>query len=634
MKRYFRYIIILCLASCGKSGNSNLDREEVPVYRTAEIGHAYDTAKEQFNIGACVEGEEKKGGLGGESELLVSQDIDFDSMVKLLNGQLSAGANFPGISVKGAVDYASRNASTNYSSTYTLFYEVKPESVWLIPKTLKVNSFGQKAINMGEKVMLETCGDEYLSEIAYGSRLLVNLKFVFANSLDKRSIEGELSAAISEAGVDIAKVEGSLKKVDDKVKDKIVVLLEAEQYGGDEARLVEILPDNFLECRLDNAEACFKMFNRTIAYARTMTEQLSDSSSYKPIRFITESYKDALLTELMPSELTPIINDRIDRKRRELYRMYKEYLQDNDRSSKILRYYKKFLNVDEIKAIDEIKRHTEDNATEVFKALESCYEMPRTCVEDSNQTLNIENHNGEMVSVLKDYNKDLLEIDYISCEDGKYLYGESWEAELLDGSARPSGSARYSCSINGEPILESLSCKKSHYLSEDEKSCLPKLCVNAELDLELLIGESKTLEVANGKAVYTCEYPNLKNKETNCNAGYKARGTSCEKICQSESGDLFVGETVKIETINNGEKIMKCESDGSLRAEISCAAGFKNIDGQCKNRKRLCGADIVEGETRTRSDCRPGVGEVLIVEECKKGEIRLLNIKKIGQMCR
>ena len=374
----------MMLISCEPLDNfATLDRDEIPAAHsdTGNLGQAYNKVRKKLLNVSCVQGESRIQG-NEIGDLEYKRDMKFDSVIDTLNGDLSIDVKFPTIAAGASAKIALSQSSDDMSETHTFFWKgINRKSVF-VPGTAKPSSQGEKYIENYNEVLSEKCGDEYIAEIQYGATLLGTLRIDFMNKVDKNNFGGSLKIGLTSG---VLAVEGSLDKVDEKVKKRSKVSVIVKQFGGDSTGLLTVIPDNILVCSLDDLQPCIDTLKQLVQYAQgpfknSLMSPKEDQSQWNVIKYVTQRYDESGLEELVPVDPpAPIGLDTIN-KRAELEKGYISELLFKERATRLLNNNSTFMRPDQVKKVEELKAKSEINVRVFGMGQQVCYDQPRNCI--------------------------------------------------------------------------------------------------------------------------------------------------------------------------------------------------------------------------------------------------------------
>lgn len=379
----------VALASCSqedKNGDSSLEQSTIPSDAVGHtvLGQGFDTQKVKTLNVSCATGDIQENRYS-DSDFSLDYDMSYSDFLAKIEGTLSAELNLPVVRAGVGATYAKENAATSYSNTFVFNWKMLRKSQYFDLNSYRVSKKGQDFINGDKSQLRERCGDEFITRADYGASFFVSMKVDYLNDVDKSDIGGKLKLGIGE-GVDIVKLEGELKKIDNKKKESVKIVIRARQVGGDPTMLTSFLPENIIECSLANAKPCFNVFNQAINYAKTsIPTQLNNDAAFAPIKYISENYKESGLDTLVPSQGYQNLDQLTKNKRFEIETDYQKNLTDYQRASDILRKYSDYLEPAQLEEIVQIKETTFANAFIYADMSQVCYDTPSNCVAHSKE---------------------------------------------------------------------------------------------------------------------------------------------------------------------------------------------------------------------------------------------------------
>ena len=267
MRRYalppITVLLSLSVNSCKHAGSDV--KTEVPgsYSDTAFLGQAFDSTKSKiFNV-SCVKGTELAGVGNSSSELTITSDMDYNSIVKKLDGDLSGSVTFPQVSAGASAKLAIDSQYDDRSETHNIIWVGVNRKKVFKPGSLALSEQGQNYISGYQAILQDKCGDEYVSEIQYGASLFATLKVQYLNSSDKFEIGGSLNVGLKE----FVKIDATAQLLNSKMAKRTRVSVIAKQFGGNPAGLLSVIPQGVVSCSFDNMQPCVDAFNAIVKYA-------------------------------------------------------------------------------------------------------------------------------------------------------------------------------------------------------------------------------------------------------------------------------------------------------------------------------------------------------------------------------
>lgn len=257
--------VLMTLSPAACKHNSSEVSSEIPgsYSDTAFLGQAYDSTKSKLYNVSCVKGMELAGVGNSSSELTITSDMDYNSIVKKLDGDLAGSVTFPGVSAGASGKFALDSQYDDRSETHNIIWVGVNRKKVFKPGTLSVTDQGQQYISGYQAILQDKCGDEYVSEIQYGASLFATLKVQYLNSSDKFEIGGSLNVGVKE----IVKVDASSDILNSKMAKRTRVSVIAKQFGGNPSGLLSVIPQGIVSCSFDNMQPCVDAFNAIVKYA-------------------------------------------------------------------------------------------------------------------------------------------------------------------------------------------------------------------------------------------------------------------------------------------------------------------------------------------------------------------------------
>ena len=345
---------------------------------TVTLGTAYHSEYEGFYTVTSVLGKEDTSYGNSEMDLTVGVDAGYSQLYNMLDGKLGAQLSVPAVSAGIGASYAKEHAADSYTGTYTLFMSLKPKKKILVPDDdsgFKVSQAATDIVINQPGNLFENIGDEFVTAIEYGSQVMVNLKFEYKNSEDKVKWGGQLNVDWA-GGVSVG---GSLTSVDNNIKKNIKISVSAIQMGGDESRILSVIPDKLIECTMLNPQPCFEIFANTITYMKTdFVNQFNSLNDYNVVKLYTDKYKTSGpgLALLVPQTANP---EKSLLTKLAIDNMTERWVQsnlDHRRADNLLNYYGTELTAAQRDALSAIRHNALTNAGLWASAVGYCNENP------------------------------------------------------------------------------------------------------------------------------------------------------------------------------------------------------------------------------------------------------------------
>ncbi|WP_235423497.1 hypothetical protein [Pseudoalteromonas luteoviolacea] len=308
----------------------------------------------------------------------VGVDLSYQETLKLIDGQVDAGFNFPVVRVDAGANYAKDISADRYTGTYTVYSSVKPKSRILMPS----NESGYKPTAAASELAqaypgnkANNLGDGFVQGFAYGSNVVINMKIDYRNEADKREIGGYLGVE----WVGSVDVDGRLQNIDEQRKQSVKITISGYQSGGDPNRLLQIIPNGIMQCTLLNPEPCFNLFESAVNYLKTdYINQFNTLDDYNVTETYITKYLDsgAQLQTLIPADGYQPVNYLTKLVIKELVSRWIEERLTYRRAKNLQRYYAAQFDANQLRDLGEIERASRANANLFADIVDYCERNP------------------------------------------------------------------------------------------------------------------------------------------------------------------------------------------------------------------------------------------------------------------
>lgn len=340
--------------------------------RTAVLGGAYQSDKEEIVGQACVEGSEAQARTFSSS-FTFEQSLSQAQASDQLGFKFGARARFGATSASAAARFLQASTSNKLSVS----------AVWISDYKLPTRRLNNPSLNaIGNAVRdnyerwAETCGDEYVLEIVEGARLFFSIRVDFESERQKQ----EFQASFSLSGP-LYSASASLEQASQRFARDTKVMVSAFQLGGDVSKITEIISandgvGNYVQCTLGDFDRCANMIGSALTYATDTESGFPSQISKSPaaLEYITASYSSAGLY----SEEYPFLAEATKEARRELHQKFESNFSYLILANRFLEYG---VSDNMLADITHEKARVEANLAEILQASRTCYELPAQCFD-------------------------------------------------------------------------------------------------------------------------------------------------------------------------------------------------------------------------------------------------------------
>jgi hypothetical protein len=368
---------------------------------TALLGIAYDSQTGELKaLNVVYVAQQTNGALLGDndnngiddgatlmgnskSSFTFAIDKTLEDTLSLIEGSASVSINLPTVTAEGNVDLALSTAASSNVSSYTLFARIEPKkAVWLPQETPGLagsNADLQPTSALTDWVddvgkgqpLIDRIGDEFVQATQYSAWLMVNLRFEFHNSEDKKEIGGSLKVGYN----GVVEVEGAASWASLDNAETVKVTFTAQQAGGVPTELVQVVPSKLLSCNLNTPEICLSAFEDAITYMKgNFVSQFDNNANYNATRYFTRRYDESgpTLTSYMKDVAEQSRTFASDMALRHMSSYWLQAKQDKQRADYLLADQSTYLNSAEQSAITAVQTAAGQNVTTLVNTITTC----------------------------------------------------------------------------------------------------------------------------------------------------------------------------------------------------------------------------------------------------------------------
>lgn len=223
-------------------------------------------------------------------------DQTFSELLHTSARSLSAGIDLGIIAGSASTSHYARIARTKRSTSYTIDFHARLGSVML--EEPRLTSIGERASTAKAPERLALCGNQFVSSVEVGSRLLLSLVFAF-------STQDELHRFVTTVRVEalwgLASSSRRFTRETTEFTRSGEVHVIARQEGGAPTVLGSLLAAGPTRCRFDEAESCFAHWRQLLEYAGSRTAyaaQLTQPSQLDQLAILSVSSSDYAAADL------------------------------------------------------------------------------------------------------------------------------------------------------------------------------------------------------------------------------------------------------------------------------------------------------------------------------------------------
>jgi hypothetical protein len=535
MKNHCTYLALfagLAMASC-KTSHSKPKETEIPadiLASKAKLGMGWNADKENF-AGVCLNGTTEEVG-SQTSSVRFTSSMSKEELHSMLGFSMSAKAKYGVYKGSAAANFSGENSEDKFSSVtvYSARYEFKNEFF----TAGDLSPIGAR-VNEAKDQWEEGCGHEFIQQKVKGASLLIAARIDFVSQEAKSAFSSKFKVKGSAFSV-----AGELKKASEEFKEKATVSVTAYQKGGDVGRLSTAFASNdgsggesLIRCSMADVDPCIKVLTNLINYATSkeggsFPDQIKDNGAdggaadlmYIAYPYVTAGIfpPDTLMRELLYEQRRKVeekLNRNIFlRNRKNLFSKLTNIPNAQDIYARLDQAEREnsLLISDAIRdCFDRIKNTNKENSKTVCQSSLDSLTAKFKDIPDSE----LEIKQSDLPPCDKGYVRQGMGCERLTCPSGR-KYQDTWTESITGGSGN------FICDENASDKLTSVSCDGNHEASG--LSCIPRSCGTHPHN------DTWTAPIPNGNVNYRCDYGVSTLLATNCNANYRANGSTCEAI--------------------------------------------------------------------------------------------------------
>lgn len=239
--------------------------------QTKSLGNIYKSIEDSYLDANCVKGEEFISSENTPKKISYQKNSTFEDLKKQLSVSSKLSGNYMTVKGDTSLNWAVDQQVTTTDETHSFIWQaVKGRRKFVTNSVGLDNSIltpgRKKQLQNDPRAIYEFCGDGFISEVEYGASLLVSLRFQFLTETDKNEFNQKVNIDY-DGGVLKLKSENEYKNLSNRIKETGQVILEAQQIGGNDSGLLDIISEQMPSCSMKNLEQCMQVMNGVLQYA-------------------------------------------------------------------------------------------------------------------------------------------------------------------------------------------------------------------------------------------------------------------------------------------------------------------------------------------------------------------------------
>lgn len=266
------------------------------------MGFGYNTRTGQVGTVACYETTSNEVGPGRQGTVSFTSQMSTQSASSALSIDVDAKAHYGIYSWEGS--FAMAREATSSSGSYTILLQASHLGKLVRGSTFALTPQAADLLARNRAAFLQSCGDEVINSVQYGSSLGVSYRVSFASDSQKQEMTASLGAKAT-----FGELSTKLKSASASERKGISISITANQLGGDPSQLSRIIDaTKAVTCSGDNLDACIGLAEKALAYASdTYPSQFTAGTGDVPVAFSSASGSSVAITDVsfggVPSEV-------------------------------------------------------------------------------------------------------------------------------------------------------------------------------------------------------------------------------------------------------------------------------------------------------------------------------------------
>jgi hypothetical protein len=369
-------LIVFCLICLGHAGAYATEIQTSSLNGSSNLGGAYSSTSEKLIGAECMTGTHANSGIS-IARFDLTQALSEKEASKLLGLEAGGRARFGAVEASAFAKFLKNSVSTSQSTSAIWMSEYVLPRVRLLEPQL--NEIG-KGVQLKDDRFSETCGDEYVAEIAYGARLFFSIRIEFASKEEKERFEAKFSISGPLAGLN-----GSMEQATREFSRDTKVTFSAIQIGGDVNKVTGVLgqtaveQDQFVKCTLGGFEMCAHVVASAVRYASDLENGFPSQLSQKAFGGTPLSYKTVKYSAagIYNNDSSVLLSDAISNRKK----LHENFEQQLKLEGKLLDIKSAVFDITSIEKIDNSLKLVANNIDNIVAASNVCYDNVQRCAE-------------------------------------------------------------------------------------------------------------------------------------------------------------------------------------------------------------------------------------------------------------
>ena len=305
MKRIYAKLLLCSMLFSWSCSSDNVDNSTLSGIgeETKTLGNLYKSIEDEYLDANCITGTEIISTENTPKKIMYKEDSTFSDIVEKLSLNSELSGNYFTVKANTSLNWAVDNQISRSDETHTFIWKsVKGKRKYLTNSVdldrQILNSERLAEIQGQPHKIYNFCGDSFISEVEYGASLMVTLRFQFLSEKDKSEFKQKTDIEFDDGVLKMTN-STSIESLSERLKETGRVTIEAQQIGGEDSALLDLISSEMSSCSMQNLTQCMTVMNGVFEYAKRLKTSFDSSpigddisKKWDVIGYTTTDYKD------------------------------------------------------------------------------------------------------------------------------------------------------------------------------------------------------------------------------------------------------------------------------------------------------------------------------------------------------